>query len=231
MLFICNKCIFLCVDDANKICIVLYCIVTYSDMREGVGMHRCNRLYWPPDILSLLQCYHMGHDGQWINLYVVRMILMDNLHAGGHSVRGCCNLPKELLYCIFLKLYIWTNKVHANVYQIVGKWSSLCVIKYYSQCEKSSVHLPDTQWFRLVKCRPNMYYYSYYLPSHHIYRVIHIICLLIIYTGWFISLEVHSWETSRLVSQIKRKSHYVIPLESSWFHQFIVSLVRTMFTD
>ena len=27
MLFICNKCIFLCVDDANKICIVLFVLL------------------------------------------------------------------------------------------------------------------------------------------------------------------------------------------------------------
>ena len=37
MLFICNKCIFLCVDDANKICIVLYCIVYIIEDRGGMS--------------------------------------------------------------------------------------------------------------------------------------------------------------------------------------------------
>ena len=57
MLFICNKCIFLCVDDANKICIVLYCIVEeilnltcYSSATKSInqnyGMVAVEKMYF-----------------------------------------------------------------------------------------------------------------------------------------------------------------------------------------
>ena len=39
-----------------------------------------------PGRIVPLQCHNMGHNGHGINLYGVLMIIMGNLHTGGHSV-------------------------------------------------------------------------------------------------------------------------------------------------
>ena len=38
--------------------------------------------------MSGLQSYNMGHNGHGISMYGILMILMGNLHAGGHSAGG-----------------------------------------------------------------------------------------------------------------------------------------------
>ena len=76
-------------------------MLTFDSVVTYVRIQRCNSAHKEHQIAGViigsnvplarwsgLQCYSMGHNCHGINLYGVPMILIANLHTGGHSDRG-----------------------------------------------------------------------------------------------------------------------------------------------
>ena len=63
------------------ICVSAALYHTITSFSEGRWLQNCIR-----------RCFNMGHNGHGINLYVVVIILMGNLHAGGQSSLGHLSL-------------------------------------------------------------------------------------------------------------------------------------------